>query len=203
MKPSTKLQRQNKRTAIAALVFGTLLWLGSFLFISDMYEGMQSAYWPKTMGLIESHDVARGCLRNRSYFAGLTYRYSVAGQTYHAHQITTTNRFCFPYPEQARDFLLKNYPVGASIAVFYNPQSPDEAVLRAGSYSRFTIVIVVAIWLMAIFLWIAGWKQFKKSSAVRVAFVADSESMQPALPKRTIVSIKFRAGKAHQHDERN
>jgi hypothetical protein len=80
----------------------------------------------------------------------------VDGQDYLARRITATNRFCFSSEAGARDFMDSKYPVGARVEVFYNPDHPQEAVLRGGEYSGFTYVIIAAQWLLALFLCLAG-----------------------------------------------
>ena len=164
---NTESQKRDKRTAIAAIVMGFFMWLGSFLFINDVLEGERSAQWVRTEGKIEVSEVVSGCMKQAGYIPSLTYRYVAAGQIFRGHKITATNNFCFPNKKAAQEFLLKYYPLDKNIDVFFNPAVPADAVLRAGEYSHFTYVVIAAIWITAIFFCVGGWRLLNKSLKAR------------------------------------
>lgn len=195
-------QKRDRHTAIAALVMGLFFWLGSFLFISDVIEGIHSTQWERTQGNIAVSEVDRGCMRQASYVPKLTYRYSAAGQIFSGHKITATNNFCYPSKKAAQEFLLKHYPLDARVTVFFNPASPSDAVLRAGDYSRFSYFVIAALWITAILFGVGGWRLMKKSSKPCIQYERnESPDVKFVIKRRiefTFSSLKKNSGESSE-----
>jgi hypothetical protein len=91
-----------------------------------------SLSWPTVRGQVTestvSTDNSDGFIE---YRASVTYEYTVGGQQYVGSRICFLDEI-FPDPEPARDRAAQ-YPVGASVDVFYRPDDPWDAVLEPGA----------------------------------------------------------------------
>jgi hypothetical protein len=136
------------------LFYGTLaLFFG--LYFLQLPAAVASLSWPTIDGSILSSEVYEQCCGEYSegWFAKVSYRYSLAGREYISDKVELvsvgdSNTGYFAHE------VIRRYPVGKTVAVYYNPSNPGIAVLEPGipndHYLFFLIQIVIA--LAAVFL---------------------------------------------------
>jgi len=124
-------------TIIFGLVFCAVGLVVAGLGWRELSEADASASWPSVKGEVTSSEVRKstssrtGRRRQRStkYRAVVKYEYSVDGT------IHTGNRISFDASSSSRSTagrMTARYPKGAEVDVFYDPESPGEAVLERG-----------------------------------------------------------------------
>jgi hypothetical protein len=140
----------NLRESGAAVFWPGVLMFGAFFFPlaalgfgSDLFQYWStraSARWPVadgrvTGGRIEIVEVPRGksaILYDTEYRPVVTYAYEVAGAG-RSNDIPATR---YKNREEAEE-VLRSYPVGAPLRVYYDPDDPGTAVLQTGDGSAF------------------------------------------------------------------
>lgn len=112
-----------------------------------------SAQWPAVQGKIESStvDVERereedsdGDIHyERKYIPNIVYQYQVDGMDFMGDQISfgSTSSSSQGWAYKMRD----QYPEGAEVAVYYDPENPQEAVLQPGAKGATYIVMVIGV----------------------------------------------------------
>lgn len=133
----------------ATLFIGLFVLIGVAILLFAMRSltlAKQAESWPTAQGQItdRSFDVDTD-EDGTSYRTKLSYAYSVGGQSY------ANEKIAFGYAgSSARDFHRKIYdalPVGTSLAVRYDPDNPERAVLSHGmNKSILFLLIFGAIW---------------------------------------------------------
>lgn len=116
----------------------SLLWLGWDAW--RLAAGLRSCDWPSTRGTIVDAQVWQyrsAKYGTRIYAPCLTYRYSVAGQTYPGGPgvFGKTSR-----PEK----ILCPYPPGQAITVYYDPRHPERSRLRRGNRTGGLCAVIAA-----------------------------------------------------------
>jgi hypothetical protein len=132
--------------ALVLLVVGTLLTVAGVLNLSGQKAATK---WPSVEGVIlESKVVTEERQMEKlkkvdAYRAAISYRYSINGKDYLSKQVQhdpeTKTYSAFA------DNLVKTFPVGKKVPVFYNPDNPSEAVLLAGSGFQSYVMIGLGI----------------------------------------------------------
>jgi hypothetical protein len=110
------------------------------------HKALCAASWPSTDGvIIQSALVGNGPDKDISVL--IRYRYTVASQTFENTQVSyamISNSF------QAKQDRVALYPVGRAVRVYYNPESPQDAVLENGQNRGWLVVAVIgAIFVFA------------------------------------------------------
>ena len=134
-----------------------LVALGATLIVRDRAQLAEARGWPSVEGRITSGYVAtqRGSGRNRTrYFPRIEYSYSVEGRTYSNHYIWLTSSGSFSREDGARR-VLRTYPVGSIVPVFYAPADPQRSALKVeGESGALAILVVVGLVLMGLAFWL-------------------------------------------------
>jgi hypothetical protein len=117
-------------TAIFGLVtllvggIGAVLLVGAFL---TARTPAKSNDWPTTSGQVLASTIQyRRSGGSRSAYPLVMYAYQVEGRTYQSQRIY----FGGVVGGSVMAGLVKKYPVGAQVPVYYNPQNPADAVLE-------------------------------------------------------------------------
>ena len=97
------------------------------------YRSMQASNdWPSAPGVISVSRVVNTV--GSKFKADVSYQYAVGGRNFSGTRIrfadTTGSR------RNAQENLIKPYPVGREVEVFYDPQNPRDAVLEPGGGLR-------------------------------------------------------------------
>ncbi len=118
-------------TGFALLCF--LVFLGAL--IVKLIEERKASRWPKTMGRIVTSKAGFALTRasgsdmpRNERVAQIAYAFEVGEETFTGHRISFAERI----PESEVPELLKRYPEGKIVAVFYDPSDPTQSVLERG-----------------------------------------------------------------------
>lgn len=119
-----------------ALFFVALGVLLIVMNIRSKKKSEASQGWPAATGRVIESVVKkeRGVededgVANYIYTVNVDYEYEVGGVIYHNKKISFGSRPSYNKQAQAQEHLL-NYPLGASVNVYYDPANPQEAVLE-------------------------------------------------------------------------
>jgi hypothetical protein len=144
----------------ASLVFVAFMALGVWLLASGIrFFGLTklSRTWPTTVGTIKSSrvEIGRDADSFKTYRARIVFNYSVCATSY-------TGKTVFFGDEvnlrQARaEELVKRFPVGAEVDVFYNPIRPDIGILVPGVHWGSCGWIIGGLGFIILPLWILLW----------------------------------------------
>ena len=133
--------------AIPFILFGAIfaVW-GIYEFIG----GMASEDWPATEGAIVRSGVSvdKGDSKDAEprYIASVEYDYVVNDYEYTGDRIAFESQSFFE--ENAAKKIIRKYPVGKKVQVFYDPDKPHNSVLEPGTTSNSFLPIVFGIIIM-------------------------------------------------------
>ncbi|MCX8124995.1 MAG: DUF3592 domain-containing protein [Spirochaetes bacterium] len=129
---------QKKHIVIFLFVFGAVLTLVGIKLIQN---ARQSLYWPKAEGVITQSFMDWD--RHRQQFANIKYTFTVNGEEITGFQISAKDM------NKSNEDLLKEYPVGKKVIVYYDPENPENSLLEPGyswqSYQALVIGIIILI----------------------------------------------------------
>jgi hypothetical protein len=106
-------------------------WLGR-----SVINGVQTQDWPSSSGLIYQAEVSYTTSHpsdksQKFYQSHLEYRYRIEKRAYSGTRIYLTD---LPYlSEQDAQMLIKKYPTGTLVKVYYDVADPSQAVLQTGN----------------------------------------------------------------------
>jgi Protein of unknown function (DUF3592) len=127
--------------ALSYVLIGAALVLGfGFLggAISQLWSSHKSKSWAQTQGVISESKWVPNHLQHGEGTAQIAYRYSVGGQSYEGTNILPgLNEYLTP-DKQAK---LRQYPVGATVTVFYDPTDPQNSSLEIGVITELTFIM--------------------------------------------------------------
>ncbi len=107
------------------------LWCG-YSFCRAALATSRSKRWPVVRGTIVRSGIAPRQRPRRGTWLFLepeiTYRYEVKGRTYEASAVRPTGEMAGDAAQAQR--LVRRYPVGIGVPVFYDPQNPNRAALE-------------------------------------------------------------------------
>lgn len=139
MKAKAKTKEQTADTMLRWLLLLPLLFivagaLMSFFGVRQFMQAKASAAWPTVTGVITVAELGKqmGNERDESttYSADISYDYLVNDRSY-VNGAVSFDGVKSSDPATARR-ILKRYPVGKQVAVYYNPNDPQDAVLEPG-----------------------------------------------------------------------
>ena len=129
------------------VVFGGI---AIFSGIKNKRKAESSKSWPKAIGEItrnyvqENTDTDEEGYTTHTYTPRLEYRYQVGNQTYSSSRISFGATTSYGRRKKAEEKIAQ-FPVGVRIAVYYNPQKPDEATLQQSAKGTVTGIVIGAI----------------------------------------------------------
>ena len=98
--------------------------------IADIFQGLQSLFWPRSQGTIKESSIEKETEKNSvRYRAKIVYDYSVSGSLYEADRISFKDSLSSREEIQR---IIKKFPSGSTVMVRYHPRKPQLAVLRTG-----------------------------------------------------------------------
>ena len=117
---------------------------------SDFLFGSASEKWPTTNGSIDLSQLVSGTRRQRLgpvkhyYYPQIRYRYRVGEREYLSERINADSVFIlgarditdFKADPSDAQGILRRYPGGATVRVFYDPHNPGDALLEPGPTSN-------------------------------------------------------------------
>lgn len=128
-----------KQQSIAAWALVSLFVLVGAVFagigIHGLALGLASRNWPSTEGRIIQSKVERrtsgsGTDRRSAYYALVTYEFTIGGATYKGDRVASADigRGKSAYA----GCMVKRYPKGSSVTVYYMPEKPSRCLLEPG-----------------------------------------------------------------------
>ena len=138
-------KKRNVLLAFFGLIFAQGI-LSLFFFVIIFIVTFPSNYWPSVPGIVTSSSfVARGGSVTPSdewHQFKISYKYVVAGKKYTGNRLSVIT--FQPRAREAAQQLLEQYPVGASVTVYYYPKNPQKSALVAGIPSKVYIGFFVS-----------------------------------------------------------
>ena len=112
-----------------------------FLGSRSIWNGKASQGWPTTQGVILSSkvDYQESPKMGKTYEAVISYKFTVDGQVHTSSRVAYDSNLSDPAVAEG---LVKKYPQGAEVAVYYAPNNPEVSVLEPG-ISRGVLMIPV------------------------------------------------------------
>lgn len=132
-----------------------------FSFVT-MPKAVNSNDWPQAQGEVVSSELVQRSRTHRSgkritvHSAKVNYVYHVDGKPFASHQLKWADRHG---SSQVEADMLSQYPAGASVTVFYNPDNPAEAVLQKGISLDH---ILIGVFLLGS-IGVMGWAMFRNA----------------------------------------
>ncbi len=122
-----------------------VIFLGIIFFMRRRIAAVRQ--WPSTMGTINaSYLERRSSSEGSTNYPVVQYSYQVGGQAYQGLKIA-------PGPEvggTGAGKVVARYPAGAQVMVFYNPQSPSDAVLETKAPAQWLMWLILIVFDMAL-----------------------------------------------------
>ncbi len=151
-----KKSKSRRNTAILAIGF-LLAGLGILGYGGySIYKGYESLAWPRTSGII--NDSYAELQRRRSsgtsgshdqYVARIRYSYTLDGsKAYSSNEIGYGKSQYTSRIKSKTEKYLQQFPVGKSVTVFYNPENPNQAVLKQGITGGALLMVTIGIFFL-------------------------------------------------------
>jgi Protein of unknown function (DUF3592) len=131
-----QLSKKGRRIfGVFGVAFGSLfLVAGIGVMYAALNRGLNqrsTSSWFQTPGTVLEFNSKRAENEKRS--SPIAYRYEVDGKTYRSDRVAFVDKNNIDYNDWLR--LVNGLPESGAIQVFYNPQNPEESVLKTGDYS--------------------------------------------------------------------
>jgi hypothetical protein len=123
---------------LLAAVAGRLMWMA-------WKRGTASMHWPTVPGQIQQSVVQYHSGDGGRYSPWIQYGFTVAGQRYQCDMITYRS---LPTDRAAAESYVERYPPGSPVHVFYDPESPDVAVLEPGADRRSYLIGAAVLFIL-------------------------------------------------------
>jgi len=156
MESGVSSDRKGKINPLIIVLFAGIV-IG-FYGIYKIYKGYESQNWPTTEGKIIKSRIA-GAKRIIARRAFIKYEYFVAGKRYVSSQISYT-LIIGDYSGAVE--ILREYPEGKIVTVYYNPDDSMDAVLKTEISGRISWLFILSI--LPIILGLRGlkWQRFRR-----------------------------------------
>lgn len=127
-----------------------------FYGVYKVYKGYESQNWPTTEGKIIVSRIS-GAKRTIGRRVFIKYEYFVKGNRYVSSQISYT-LIIGDYSSSLE--ILREYPEGSSVPVYYNPENSMDAVLKTEISGQISWIFILS--LLAVVLGLRGmkWQRF-------------------------------------------
>jgi len=128
---------------VAGLVFGKPI----------LEQAKTSEEWPQTPGaiLVSELEESRSDEGTRMYSAHVVYRYDLDGGSFESDRVWFGGDYSTSDRSEMSE-VVRRYPVGADVMVYYSPDDPSQSVLMPGAYLSSYILFVIGM----VFLSVAG-----------------------------------------------
>lgn len=134
-----------KRQDIPGLVVIAIIGLGiTFLGLVKLKNAIATNRWPITNGTVTNSEVS-GAIK---YYPSVKYTYTIDSVVYSSNRISNMN-----FNTKNRSVVeevLKKYPLGSGIKVYYNSADPSNALLEPGINNGNILLFAFGIILLAI-----------------------------------------------------
>ena len=125
----------------------------------NVYWGYESKTWPTTTGTIINSRIS-GSTRIIGRKAFIRYGYLVDNKSYTSQLVSYTWK-CVDYAGSIE--ILREFPQGKQVVVYYNPANPNDAVLRTTISGRISWLFFISTLTMLIGLRGLQWQKHKNN----------------------------------------
>jgi len=102
--------------------------------------GKKSASWPAVKGKMTfARAVPTTGNTSKEYRLSVKYKYTVDGKSYTGERVTASDNY-----QKTRSLamnVLKKYPVGGEVSVYYSPDNPASSVLKTGANKNVSMLL--------------------------------------------------------------
>ena len=113
-------------------------------------QAKASEQWPQTPGgVLESELVESRDDGSTTYGAHVVYRYNLDGGEFESDRIWFGGDYSTSNRSEMFE-VVKKYPVGQAVTVFYSPDKPSEAVLMPGAYTSSYVLFAIGMVFLVI-----------------------------------------------------
>lgn len=150
------------------IVYIALVAAATFFTFVTMPNSLNSNNWPQTVGAVTHSAVVQTNRHNKIgnritvYSAKVDYQYAVNGSTYIGDQVMLAEHNTDTHIQKA---INTQYAAGAKLNVYYNPDSPEKAVLEPGLSAK---NIIIALFLLISIL-AMGFALFRNARKRRIS----------------------------------
>ncbi len=141
---------RKKQSVLGTLIFAAIFFVGGFMAYQHLTkplaeEAEASEEWPTVEGVITYSGLnkSRNPDGNDMYSADVQYEYSVDGQKYSGGNIETMDGSTSSRSSVKKT--VRKYAVGTKVAVYYDPEFPNTAVLEPGISFLFGLLLKLPI----------------------------------------------------------
>ena len=131
----------------AAILIGVLLVMGLVLGgigLSRYQAGKASTAWPFVKAQITySHASYHKGEPGSEYMPTVKYSYTVTSKRYTGNRITASD--VYEKSKSGADDILRQYPVGGQVSVYYDPENPGSSLLKVGVKQNIYIMMAGAL----------------------------------------------------------
>ena len=119
-----------------AVILPLIVLVGFGIFFYRRYQQSNAARasaqsWPSTTGVVLSSSVqVRRTNRSRSEYPLVVYQYEVNGKSYQSQRVKASDKFMSVRISGEAQATVARYPVGSSVTVYYDPNTPSESALE-------------------------------------------------------------------------
>ena len=158
-------QRRQKVSSYILIGLGVALFAFGITFVKN---ARNSARWPVVEGTVQNISVSRylgtrtreiqGEPRSVQYFYSVSYLYSVDGNVYRSRQFSLGEgrRAGALYKDMTTARAAGNdaYPPGSTVAVYYNPENVEQAVLSTGTNWGTYVPVLIGLLFFGFGAWL-------------------------------------------------
>ena len=106
--------------------------------------GKKSVTWPAVKGkMTHARAVPTTVNKQQEYQLSVKYRYTVDGKSYTGERVTVSDNY--QKTRSLANEVLKKYPVGGEVSVYYNPANPGSSVLKTGMNKNVSLPLGIAV----------------------------------------------------------
>jgi hypothetical protein len=125
--------------ALFSIVSGSALLIFGLTFLKGAYTSQR---WPTAQGKVEAVNIRRDRITDSrppayTYTFVVTYAYEIEGTRYQGDRYSlgsgSTASRIYRQQQNAISAAKETYSIGQSIDVYYNPKSPNDAILKPGA----------------------------------------------------------------------
>ena len=127
--------------------------------VSVFRAARASRNWSRTEGVITESRWITGVGPHRSGSADIRFRYTLNGQSYDGHNILAGGGEYYPDKQKEK---VRQYRIGMTVPVFYDPKDPRSSCLEPGQGSEMSYVLLgIGLFFLFAALWLI-WRLVRK-----------------------------------------
>ena len=118
--------------------------------LPQYFRAIESSRWPQANGIITMSSLEMGYFKQmKGYYGVVEYDYRVGGVSFHGTRLSF-NKVHLAV-EDAWQPILKSYPVGKQVTVYYDSKDPSTGVLEPGLLGEMRSLYVLCIFFVLLF----------------------------------------------------